>query len=102
MRSCFPSRKAHSNQNQARGSLNGRNVLKIPKRHAHFLFGFIQAGVTTAVASAVASFHSLEGGTFMINWLESWLASWTLMVPVVFFAAPAIQRVTQLFTRDEH
>jgi hypothetical protein len=77
-------------------------VPKISKRHAHFLFGFIQSGVTTAVASAVASFHSLEGGTFVINWLESWLASWTLMVPVVFFAAPAIQRVTQLFTRDEH
>jgi len=77
-------------------------VLKISKRHAHFLFGFIQSGVTSAVASAVASFHSLERGTFVASWLESWLASWTLMIPVVFFAAPAIQRVTLLFTRDEH
>jgi hypothetical protein len=73
----------------------------IPRRYAHFLFGFIQSGVTTAVASAVASFHALERGMFVTNWLESWLASWTLMVPVVFFAAPAIQRVTQFFTRDE-
>ena len=77
-------------------------MLKISKRHAHFLFGFIQSGVTTAVASAVASFHSLEGGTFVASWLESWFASWALMVPVVIFAAPAILRVTQLFTRDEH
>lgn len=77
-------------------------MLKISRRHAHYLFGFIQSGVTTAVASAVASFNSLERGAFVAHWLESWLASWTLMVPVVFFAAPAIQRVTQFFTRDEH
>ena len=77
-------------------------MLKISRRRAHFLFGFIQSGVTSAVASAVASYHLLERGTFVVNWLESWLASWALMVPVVFFAAPAIQRVTLLFTHDEH
>lgn len=73
----------------------------ISKRNAHFLFGFIQAGVTTAVASAVAGFRSLDGGGFVVNWLESWFTSWALMIPIVFFAAPAIQRVTLLLTRDE-
>ena len=43
----------------------------------------------------------LAEGAFVTNWLESWLASWALMAPIVFFAAPAIQRVTLLLTRDE-
>ena len=76
-------------------------MLKISRQHAHFLFGFIQSGVTTSVASAVASFRFLAEGAFVTNWLESWLASWALMAPIVFFAAPAIQRVTLLLTRDE-
>lgn len=76
-------------------------MLRISRRHAHFLFGFIQSGVTTSVASAVASFRFLADGAFVINWLESWLASWAVMIPIVVFAAPAIQRVTLLLTRDE-
>lgn len=75
---------------------------KIPRRYAHFLFGFIQAGVTTAVASAVASFRFLADAGFVGNWLESWLTSWALLVPIVIFAAPSIQRLTLLLTRDEH
>ena len=74
---------------------------KISRRYAHFLFGFIQSGVTTAVASAVASFSFLANGAFVANWVESWLTSWALMVPVVIFAAPTIQRVTVLLTSDD-
>ena len=74
---------------------------KISRRHAHFLFGFIQSGVTTAVASAVASFPFLANGAFVANWVESWLTSWALMVPIVIFAAPTIQRVTVLLTNDD-
>ena len=74
---------------------------KISRRYAHFLFGFIQSGVTTAVASAVASFPFLANGAFVANWGESWLTSWALMVPIVIFAAPTIQRVTVLLTNDD-
>jgi len=73
----------------------------IPRRNAHYLFGIIQSGVTTSVASAVASVRFFSEGAFVLNWLESWFVSWTLMVPIVLFAAPAIQRVTLLLTRDE-
>ena len=72
---------------------------KISRRYAHFLFGFIQSGVTTA--SAVASFPFLANGAFVANWVESWLISWALMVPIVIFAAPTIQRVTVLLTSDD-
>ena len=63
-------------------------MLKISRQHAHFLFGFIQSGVTTSVASAVASFRFLAEGAFVINWLESWLASW------VAYGADSILRCT--------
>lgn len=76
-------------------------MLKISRQHAHFLFGFIQSGVTTSVASAVASFHSFSDGGFVANWLEAWFTSWALIIPIVFFAAPTIQRVTLLLTRNE-
>ena len=76
-------------------------MLKISRRYSHFLFGFIQSGVTTSVASAVASFRFLTDGAFLVNWIDAWFASWALMVPIVIFAAPAIQRVTLLLTSDE-
>jgi uncharacterized membrane protein len=72
----------------------------VPRQHAHFLYGFFQSGVTTAVASAVANLRFFADGAFVINWLEAWLASWALMVPIVLFAAPLIQRATLLLTRD--
>jgi hypothetical protein len=37
---------------------------------------------------------------FFTNWLQSWLTSWALMVPIVLLAAPIIQRLTRSMTRD--
>jgi hypothetical protein len=31
-------------------------MLGIPRRYAHFVFGIIQAGLTSATAAAIASF----------------------------------------------
>ena len=73
---------------------------KISLRYAHFLYGAIQSGITSGVASAVASFRFLSEGVFLINWLQSWLTSWALMVPIVLFAAPIIQRLTRSLTHD--
>lgn len=69
-------------------------MLKIPRRYAHFLFAMIQSGVTSAAAAAVASSRLPGGHLFLSNWLGSWLVSWALMVPIVLFAAPMIQRLT--------
>jgi hypothetical protein len=35
-----------------------------------------------------------------VHWLQSWLASWLLMLPVVIFAAPAIRRLAHAVTRE--
>ncbi len=76
-------------------------MLGIPRRYAHFIFGVIQSGLTSAVAAAIASFPFLAEGFFLKHWLQSSLLSWFLMLPIVLFAAPAIRKLAQLLTRED-
>jgi hypothetical protein len=76
-------------------------MLRIPRRFSHFVFGFIQSGLTCAVAAAIASFPFLAAGTFVAHWLQSWLMAWITMTPIVLFAAPAIRSLTHALTREE-
>jgi len=76
-------------------------MLRIPRRFSHFVFGFIQSGLTCAVAAAIASVPFLSAGTFVTHWLQSWLVAWIMMLPIVLFAAPAIRSLTDLLTRED-
>lgn len=76
-------------------------MLGIPRRYSHFVYGFIQSGLTCAIAAAIASFPLMASGHFAAHWLQSWLFSWLLMLPVVLFAAPVIRRMTHAMTREE-
>jgi hypothetical protein len=76
-------------------------MLRIPRRFSHFVFGFIQSGLTCAVAAAIASFPFMAAGTFVPHWLQSWLMAWITMTPIVLFAAPAIRSLTHALTREE-
>ncbi|MDB5575814.1 MAG: hypothetical protein JWR80_990 [Bradyrhizobium sp.] len=75
-------------------------MLGIPRRFSHFVFGFIQSGLTCAVAAAIASVPFLAAGTFVAHWLRSWLVAWIMMLPIVLFAAPAIRSLTHILTRE--
>lgn len=75
-------------------------MLPIPRRHAHFVFGVIQSGLTSWVAAGIASYPMLTRGTFLISWLQSWLIAWLAMLPIVLFAAPAIRRLAEALTRE--
>jgi uncharacterized protein DUF2798 len=75
-------------------------MLRIPRRFSHFVFGFIQSGLTCAVAAAIASAPFLASGTFASHWLQSWLLAWLIMLPVVLFAAPTIRNLTHILTRE--
>ncbi|CAG2157469.1 hypothetical protein LMG31506_06025 [Cupriavidus yeoncheonensis] len=72
---------------------------KVPKEYNHFAFGAIQAGVTCAVASAIASMQFLAEGSFVSHWLRAYLLSWAAMLPVVVVAAPFIRRLANRITR---
>jgi hypothetical protein len=76
-------------------------MLGIPRRHAHFVFGVIQSGLTSGVATVIASLSFLDTGVFLSNWTKSWAISWALMLPVVLFAAPFIRRLAIFLTKEE-
>lgn len=75
-------------------------MLGIPRRYAHFVFGIVQSGLTSAVAAGIASYPFIESGGFVTHWLVSWLLSWALMLPVVILAAPGIRRLANALTRE--
>jgi hypothetical protein len=75
-------------------------VPRISRKHEHFVFGAIQSGLTTGIASGVANAHLIKEGTFLPSWIGSWLTSWAMMVPVVLFATPAIRRRVASMTYD--
>ena len=75
-------------------------MLGIPRRYSHFVFGIIQSGLTSLIAAAVASYPLVYTGQFLQNWIASWLIAWAMMIPVVLFAAPAIQSLSTLLTRE--
>ena len=75
-------------------------MLGIPRKYAHFVFGIIQAGLTTALAAAVASYPFFAQGAFLAHWLLAWLLSWLLMLPVVVGAAPMIRSLATFLTRE--
>lgn len=74
---------------------------KLPRRFGHFVYGTIQSGLTSGVASGIASVGYLEHGLFLTRWVNAWIISWTLMMPLVLLAAPLIHRLTLLIAHDE-
>jgi len=73
-------------------------MLRIPRRYGHFVFGVIQSGLTTAIATAIASLPFLADSTFLFHWLVAWLTAWAAMTPVVLLAAPVIRRLVGVLT----
>lgn len=71
---------------------------KIPKEYNHFAFGMIQSGITSAIASAIATIPFVADGTFASHWLRSFTLSWMAMLPVVVAAAPAVRWLANRIT----
>ena len=76
-------------------------MLRIPRRYSHFLFGFIQSGLTCAVAAAISSAPFFSSPMFASQWIKSWIISWVIMTPVVLLAAPVIRYTVDFVTSVE-
>ncbi|MFC0241649.1 DUF2798 domain-containing protein [Rhodopseudomonas telluris] len=76
-------------------------MLGIPRRFSHFVYAILQSGITTSVASLIASAHLLGDTVFVTHWLTAWAASWMVMLPIVLFAAPVLRRLTLVLTTDD-
>ena len=74
-------------------------MLPIARRNAHYVFAFLQSGLTTLIASGIASVPLLAAGEFLLNWGRSWLTAWLLVLPIVIFAAPFIRRASEMLTK---
>jgi hypothetical protein len=73
----------------------------IPKKYSHFVYGTLQSGLTCAVAAAIASYPLMNSGYILTHWVQSWLFSWLVMLPVVLFAAPIIRNLALALTAKE-
>lgn len=74
---------------------------RIPRRYSHFVFGFIQSGLTCAVASGISTAPFFNTPMFASQWAKSWIISWAIMTPVVLLAAPFIRYAVDLITGGE-
>lgn len=74
-------------------------MARLPHKYAPFVFGLIQAAITTAVATAIAT-HQLTGFglLFLQQWMFAWLVAWLTMLPVVVLFAPLLQRAVAALT----
>jgi hypothetical protein len=72
-------------------------MFKIPRRYGHFLFGIVQSGITSGIATLVAGWPSFKIAPLFLHWL----VSWAVMVPFVVLAAPTIHKAVQSLTRDD-
>ena len=71
----------------------------IPARFAHYIYGAVQAAITTAVATGIATFQAMGlDADFWGHWLISWCVAWVTMLPVVILIAPVIQRAVLALT----
>ena len=77
-------------------------MARLPQRYAPFVYGIVQAGITTAVASAIAT-HQLTGfgALFLARWVHTWGVAWLTMLPVVIGLAPVIQRAVVALTAPD-
>lgn len=46
-------------------------MLPIARRHHHYVFAVLQSGLTTLIASGIASFPMIAESQFLANWLWS-------------------------------
>ncbi len=72
---------------------------KLPARFGMFLYGVLQAAMTTGVATAIAT-HTMTGfgDGFFQHWTKNWGIAWLTMLPLVVGVSPLIRRVVLAVT----
>jgi hypothetical protein len=88
-------------QKYIHNSILSLGMFKISRRYAHFIYGIVQAGITSGIAALIASWPNPSSVALLANWLRSWIIAWGMMVPVVILIAPMIRRAVLVLTRDD-
>jgi hypothetical protein len=74
-------------------------MLGIPRRHSHFVFGAIQSGLTSMIASGSQAFCCWQSAISSATGSPPGLSPGALMLPLVLIAAPAIRSLSLALTR---
>jgi hypothetical protein len=80
--------------------VKGLLMVRIARKYSHFVFGGLQAGLTSLITAGIASFPSPTLVQFLGHWMWSWLVAWAVMLPVVMLAAPFIRAASVALTRE--
>jgi len=72
--------------------------LRLPRRYAPFVYGVIQAALTTAVVTAIA-LRQMTGTSFLQSWIYAWALAFVSILPVVTIVAPLIHRAAFALTK---
>ncbi len=76
--------------------------MRLSRRFAPFIFGILQAAITTGIATAVATLTgSASLWDFLTRWLVAWATAWVVMLPIVILLAPIIKRTVDSLTKDD-
>jgi hypothetical protein len=76
-----------------------RQRVKLPGSWAPTIYGVIQSAVTTALATAIATFH-IAGLhlSAVFGWLTAWAIAWSTMLPIVILVSPLIRKAVDAMT----
>lgn len=76
--------------------------MQLPHWLAPYIYGVLQAGLTTALATAIAVHRHMGFGVdFIEELVPSWLISWIAMLPIVIGVSPLIQRCVHALVQPE-
>ena len=74
---------------------------RLPPQIAPLVYGIIQSAITTGVAFAIAVAQLTGFGIrFLMEWLSAWSLAFLIMLPVVGFVSPLIQRCVVVLTKS--
>jgi Protein of unknown function (DUF2798) len=74
---------------------------RLPPQCAALVYGIFQSAITTGVASAIAVAQLTGFGVrFLMEWLPAWLPAFLIMLSIVVFVSPLIQRCVVVLTKS--
>jgi hypothetical protein len=77
-------------------------MARLPRTYAPFLYGIIQAAMTTCVASSIATYQATgSSARFFEVWPPAWGLAWLTMLPIVILVSPLIQRAVAAVTAPD-
>lgn len=74
--------------------------MRVNKKYATVLFGFIMGGFTSFIISAVLTLVNSGTDDFLMHWIKEWMIALSLAVPIATFVPPIARRGIARMTEE--